>query len=98
MLGEIGWKEHYVKLLIKHDQPILTATTCLLIPIFILVVPILMINLLIGIAVGDIAEARSKAKIRYTKSLVSFLMILDKHCTPSSQSNNKLIVFKLSMG
>ena len=62
-LGEIGWVERYLQPQFDNNEKTLhyKVMTVLLLLVFIVMMPILLINLLIGLAVGDIVEVQSNA-------------------------------------
>ena len=66
LLGEIGWKEYYIGAL-KDDNPDtlhLSTSTCITLIGLMITIPILLMNLLIGLAVGDIAEVKKNAQLQ----------------------------------
>jgi len=66
LLGEIGYFEHFLLALVDKDPSTIhfPNMTLVLLNVFILLVPILLINLLIGLAVGDIAAIRENAVLQ----------------------------------
>ncbi|XP_043922216.1 transient receptor potential cation channel subfamily A member 1-like [Protopterus annectens] len=63
MLGDISYKDSFLAPLIENRLPYPALTFTVLI-LFMFLVPILLMNLLIGLAVGDIAEVRRNASIK----------------------------------
>ena len=66
LLGEIGWKEYFI--LPLEDDSVetlhLNFTTHVMVVVLMITMPILLMNLLIGLAVGDIATVQSNAQLQ----------------------------------
>ena len=67
--GEINWYETFVQYIDDSDDVTMHYDTFLLfvILIFLILMPVVMINLLIGLAVGDIAKVQSNALVDSVK-------------------------------
>uniref|UniRef100_A0A9J8D9G4 Transient receptor potential cation channel, subfamily A, member 1a n=1 Tax=Cyprinus carpio carpio TaxID=630221 RepID=A0A9J8D9G4_CYPCA len=63
MVGEINYQENFLKPFLQGDLPFPLLTLAIFVW-FVLLVPILLMNLLIGLAVGDIAEVQTNACLK----------------------------------
>ncbi|XP_033856922.3 transient receptor potential cation channel subfamily A member 1-like [Acipenser ruthenus] len=63
MLGDISYQDNFLTPLIENRLPF-PFLTFLILCLFLLLMPILLINLLIGLAVGDIAEVQRNACLK----------------------------------
>lgn len=72
-LGEMGYTESFLEPYVDDDPDTLhfPVTSMILLIVFILVMPILLMNLLIGLAVGDIAEVQNNASLQRLAMQVS---------------------------
>ena len=68
LIGEIGWKENFIKPLEDDDIDTLHLdkfyTTHIMIVVLMITMPILLMNLLIGLAVGDIEAVQNNAELQ----------------------------------
>ena len=66
LLGEIGWKEYFILPLEDSNSETLhlNFTTHIMIVVLMVTMPILLMNLLIGLAVGDIATVQNNAQLQ----------------------------------
>jgi len=73
LLGEIGYVETFLLPLVDNNPATFhfPIPTLILLMVFILMVPILLINLLIGLAVGDIAAVQNNAVLQRLAMQVS---------------------------
>ena len=78
-LGEIGYLEKFLEPYVDGDPNTFhfAFPTFLLLLAFILMMPILLMNLLIGLAVGDIAEVQSNAVLQRLAMQVNFTLPLN---------------------
>ncbi|TKS87785.1 Transient receptor potential cation channel subfamily A member 1 [Collichthys lucidus] len=63
MAGELNYQNNFLDPLLKHELPFSFLTYLILVN-FVLLMPILLVNLLIGLAVGDIAEVQRNASLK----------------------------------
>ncbi|RXN05753.1 transient receptor potential cation channel subfamily A member 1-like protein [Labeo rohita] len=63
MVGELNYQDNFLKPFLQGDLPFPLLTMAIFIW-FVLLVPILLMNLLIGLAVGDIAEVQTNACLK----------------------------------
>ncbi|XP_016309980.1 transient receptor potential cation channel subfamily A member 1a [Sinocyclocheilus anshuiensis] len=63
MVGEINYQDNFLKPFLQGDLPFPLLTLSIFVW-FVLLVPILLMNLLIGLAVGDIAEVQTNACLK----------------------------------
>ncbi|KAA0719270.1 Transient receptor potential cation channel subfamily A member 1 [Triplophysa tibetana] len=63
MVGEINYQDNFLKPFLKGNLPFPNLTLVMFVW-FVLLVPILLMNLLIGLAVGDIAEIQTNACLK----------------------------------
>ena len=73
LTGEIGWSQNFVAALVDNIDSTLHYNSYFYVIIFIFMVtmPMVLMNLLIGLAVGDIAEMQNTALVRSIKLEVS---------------------------
>ncbi|KAE8279919.1 Transient receptor potential cation channel subfamily A member 1 [Larimichthys crocea] len=63
MAGELNYQNNFLDPFLKHELPFSFLTYVILVN-FVLLMPILLVNLLIGLAVGDIAEVQRNAALK----------------------------------
>ncbi|XP_073705503.1 transient receptor potential cation channel subfamily A member 1a [Garra rufa] len=63
MVGELNYQDNFLKPFLQGDLPFPLLTMAIFVW-FVLLVPILLMNLLIGLAVGDIAEVQTNACLK----------------------------------
>ncbi|XP_059809885.1 transient receptor potential cation channel subfamily A member 1a [Hypanus sabinus] len=63
MLGDINYDDNFLRVYFEKKMPFPTLTFTML-TTFMLIIPILLMNLLIGLAVGDIAEVQRTASLK----------------------------------
>ena len=78
LLGEIGWNDYFLVSLQDDKRETLHLETVTYIMMFLLMItiPILLMNLLIGLAVGDIAEVKSNAELQGLSMEVYILFLI----------------------
>ncbi|KAI3355235.1 hypothetical protein L3Q82_018094 [Scortum barcoo] len=63
MVGELNYQNNFLDAYLKHELPYGVLTYFIFV-IFVLLMPILLVNLMIGLAVGDIAEVQRNAALK----------------------------------
>nr|XP_020455683.1 transient receptor potential cation channel subfamily A member 1 [Monopterus albus] len=63
MVGELNYQNNFLDTYLKHELPFSLLTYFIFVN-FVLLMPILLVNLLIGLAVGDIAEVQRNASLK----------------------------------
>lgn len=63
MVGELNYQNNFLDAFLKHELPFSFLTYFILVQ-FVLLMPILLVNLMIGLAVGDIAEIQRNASLK----------------------------------
>ncbi|XP_061522352.1 transient receptor potential cation channel subfamily A member 1b [Phycodurus eques] len=63
MVGELNYQNNFLNAYLKGELPF-SELTCLTFVSFVLIMPIVLVNLLIGLAVGDIAEVQRNAAMK----------------------------------
>ncbi|XP_070784386.1 transient receptor potential cation channel subfamily A member 1-like [Enoplosus armatus] len=63
MVGELNYQSNFLDPYLKHQLPFGLVTYFIFV-IFVLLMPILLVNLMIGLAVGDIAEVQRNAALK----------------------------------
>ncbi|XP_062297967.1 transient receptor potential cation channel subfamily A member 1b [Scomber scombrus] len=63
MVGELNYQNNFLDAYLKHELPFGLLSYFIFV-IFVLLMPILLINLMIGLAVGDIAEVQRNAALK----------------------------------
>ncbi|RDD38686.1 Transient receptor potential cation channel subfamily A member 1 [Trichoplax sp. H2] len=94
MIGEIDYKDLFLDGVKSGKIPFPAGiVTFFLLMIFILIMPILIMNLMIGLAVGDIAEMEREASRRRLVDLILFFNSIEKGVPKFLRKNCKLIKF-----
>ncbi|XP_029313718.1 LOW QUALITY PROTEIN: transient receptor potential cation channel subfamily A member 1b [Cottoperca gobio] len=63
MVGELNYQNNFLDSYLKHELPFAPLTFIIFVS-FVLLMPILLVNLMIGLAVGDIAEVQRNAALK----------------------------------
>ncbi|KAF3835887.1 hypothetical protein F7725_028445 [Dissostichus mawsoni] len=63
MVGELNYQNNFLDTYLKNELPFGVLTYVIFV-IFVLLMPILLVNLMIGLAVGDIAEVQRNAALK----------------------------------
>lgn len=88
-LGEISYVDKFLTPSVDNDDTTLhfSSACMVLLTIFILVMPILLMNLLIGLAVGDIAEVQNNAALQRLA-----MQVKDKTAEPEGKKYKRFLI------